>query len=166
MTEIWQIIVKTNTLNFILVLLLLGFLISKLNIKQKIENSRNDIKNYVEESVNEKQKSHEALKNIENKIKNLPAEIEDIKKSTENSVKSIEEKINNELISQKQDLENNAARLLNLETRKFKENLTNLLSEKSIEIAKENALSQLNTDTSLHGKYIDSAIEEIDRIEL
>ena len=166
MAEIWQIIIKTNTLNFILVLLLLIFLISKLNIKQKIENARNDIKNYVEESENEKQKAKEALQNIENQIKNLPAELDDIKKSTANSVKSIEEKIKNDLVSQKQDIENNAARLFNLETRKFKENLKNLLSLKSIEIAQNNALKQLSADKNLHSKYIDSAIAEIDRIEL
>ena len=50
--------------------------------------------------------------------------------------------------------------------KKFKQKLTSVLSEKSVEIAKENAVNQLRENTELHNKYIDNAIEELDRISL
>ena len=96
----------------------------------------------------------------------MPSQIKDIEISTENSVKSIGEKIKADIQEQKQDISNNAERIFNLEMKKFKQKLTSALSEKSIEIARENAVKQLNENNEMHNKYIDSAIDELDGISL
>lgn len=166
MSDILQLLIQSNTLNFLIVLCLIIFLVVKLNIKDKIENLRNEIKNYVDASTNEKEQSDKNLEIIKKKVDKLPLVIEKIQKSTENSVKNLGEKIKNEIEEQKKDIENNAERIFNLETKKFKEKLTALLSEKSVEIARENALTQLSQNNDLHNKYIDNAIEELDRITL
>lgn len=166
MSDILQLLIQTNTLNFLIVLFLIIFLVIKLNLKDKIEVLRSEIKDYVDASVNEKEQSDKDLEIIKKKVDKLPLVIEKIQKSTENSVKNLGEKIKNEIEEQKKDIENNAERIFNLETKKFKEKLTSLLSEKSVEIARENALNQLNQNNDLHNKYIDNAIDEIDRITL
>ena len=53
-----------------------------------------------------------------------------------------------------------------VETKKFKTELSNILSEHSIRIARENAVKQLEENPNLHDKYIEDAIGEIDRITL
>lgn len=166
MSDILQLLIQSNTLNFLIVLFLIIFLVVKLNLKQKIETLRIEIKDYVDASVNEKEQSDKNLEIIKKKVDKLPLVIEKIQKSTENSVKNLGEKIKNEIEEQKKDIENNAERIFNLETKKFKEKLTSLLSEKSVEIARENALNQLAQNNDLHNKYIDNAIDELDRITL
>ncbi len=166
MSDILQLLIQSNTLNFLIVLFLIIFLVVKLNLKQKIETLRGEIKDYVDASTNEKEQSDKDLEIIKKKVDKLPLVIEKIQKSTENSVKNLGEKIKNEIEEQKKDIENNAERIFNLETKKFKEKLTSLLSEKSVEIAKENALNQLAQNNDLHNKYIDNAIDELDRITL
>lgn len=166
MSNIWQLLIHSNTLNFIIVLAILILLVVKLNLKDKIEFLKEEIKNYVESSYEEKAKAEQSLTLIKEKIEELPKEIENINESAENSVKSIGEKIQSEIVDKKQDIANNAERIFNLETKKFKQKLTAILSEKSVEIARENALNQLNENKDLHNKYIDTAIEELDRISL
>ena len=166
MSEIVHLLVHSNTLNFLIVLSIIVILVVKLNLKDKIEVLREEIKSYVDASADEKNIAEQNLSIIKEKIQKLPLQIEDIQKSTENSVKSIGEKIKSDIQEQKQDISNNAERILNLEMKKFKQKLTSVLSEKSVEIAKENAINQLKENNELHNKYIDNAIEELDRISL
>ena len=166
MSDIFNLLIHSNTLNFLIVLAILVFIVVKLNLKEKIEVLRDEIKTYVETSVNEKNVAEQNLSLIKEKIQRLPEEIEDIQKSTENSVKSIGEKIRADIEEQKQDISNSAERIFNLETKKFKQKLTSVLSEKSVEIARDNAISQLKENKELHSKYIDNAIDELDRIVL
>ena len=106
------------------------------------------------------------LDEIKEKIKHLPEEIADIKQSAENNIRGIEKRINEEIEEKKKDIENNAKRILGLETKKFKSRLSAVLSQASIDLAKNNALEQLNNNRELHDKYINDAIDEIDRIGL
>ena len=129
-------------------------------MKDKIEVLREEIKSYVDASADEKNIAEQNLSIIKEKIQKLPLQIEDIQKSTENSVKSIGEKIKADIQEQKQDISNNAERILNLEMKKFKQKLTSVLSEKSVEIAKENAINQLNENNELHLKSLIGLVYE------
>ncbi len=166
MLNIIQILIQSNTVNFLIVLFIVLFLIKKLNVGQKVENLRDEITNYVEVSEKEKTQSEHELSKINDKIAKLPALIERLKRSTERNVKNIEENVYADIEERKQDISKNAQRLFNLETKKFKTGLSNLLSEKSVEIARENAINQLKENPDLHNKYIDTAIEELDGLTL
>ncbi len=166
MNEFFDIIIKSNTLNFILVVVLVSVLFTVLKFKDKISKLRNEIKDYVENSVQEKETAQENLEKSKSKVEKLPLIIERIEKSAAHNVKNIEERIQHEIEEQKSDIDNNAKRLFNLESKKFNSKLIYLLSEKSIEIAEKNAISQLENNKELHNLYIDSAIEEIDKVNL
>ena len=71
-----------------------------------------------------------------------------------------------EIEQKKKDIEVNGKRILNLETKKFQQKLTGIISEVSVKLAKENAEKQLNDNRNLHNKYIDKAIDGIDGINL
>ncbi len=166
MTDIWQLIIHSNIINFLLVLALIIFLIIKLNFKDKIEEKRNEIKSYVDAAKNEKLSAEENLEKIKGKIIKLPALIERIEKSANHNIENIEERIKQETEDQKEVIKSNSARLLKLETKKFNQKLIGILSEECVEIARKNALKLLNGNRELHDFYIDKAIEEIDRINL
>lgn len=166
MSEFFNILIQSNTLNFLIVVCLIVFLFLKLKINAKLQIMADEIKNYVNSAENEKLDAQKKLDIINSKVQKLPDVIERIKKSTENSVKNYEKKILADINEEKQDVENNIKRLFNLETRKFKNKLTCLLSEKSVELAKENAIKQLENNVELHNKYIENAIKELDGIKL
>jgi F0F1-type ATP synthase membrane subunit b/b' len=164
MSDIIQIFIQSNTLNFLIVLFILVFLVKKLKVSEKIEKLSNEIKSYVESSETEKQQAQAELGRIKDKISKLPALSERIKKSTQRNINNIAENAKKHTEIQKQDITNNAQRLFKLETRLFKSKLTNLLSEASIQLAKENAIKQLEENPELHNRYIEKAIEELDGI--
>ncbi|MCD7879600.1 MAG: hypothetical protein LUG16_06690 [Candidatus Gastranaerophilales bacterium] len=166
MTDFLKILIHSNTLNFLIVLELIDFLYVKFNVNEKIQNLQAEIKNYVEESENEKLQAENDLKDIETALSVLPDKVVRIKNSAQRSIKSISEKISNDTENKKQDIANSAKRLFELETKKFKSKLVNLVAEKSVETSINNAKQALESDSSLHGKYIEDAIAEIDRINL
>ncbi len=166
MTEFINILIQSNTLNFLITTGLIIFLLSKLNIREKLQSIADEIKSYVETAENEKNDAQKKLDIINGKIQKLPDVIERIKKSTENSVKNYENKIHKDIEEEKKDISHNAERIFKLETKNFKNKLTDLLSEKSVEAARENAVKQLKGNRELHNHYIDIAIDELDRINL
>lgn len=166
MIDIIKIIIESNTLNFIIVFLILSIIVYKLNIGKKIDIMKTEIKNYVDESTNEKETAEKELEKINNTVKKLPDEINKIKNSAKNSVESFSKKIEAEIKEKMLDIDNNANRIMNYETKKFKSKLSGILSEASITLAQDNAINQLENTPELHNKYIYEAIDEIDRINL
>ncbi len=164
--DIINLIIKTNTLNFLIVLAVIIFLILKLNLGQKLDNLKSEITNYVNVSEDEKKQAEMALSEINAKITHLPDEISKIDKSAKNSVLSLEKKMERTLKEQVQDIDNNSNRIMKLETKKFKQNLAFKLSEVSVNLAKDNAVRQLNNNRELHDKYIYEAIAQIDGADL
>ena len=127
---------------------------------------REQIKNYVEDSSNELNLAEKELNAVSEKLKNLPNETSEINISAKNNIENVTQRIEEEIQDKMHDIDNNAKRILNLEIKQFKSKLTGILTEKSIELAKENAMEQLKTNPQLHKNYIDEAINEIDRINL
>ena len=166
MSDFVDILLKSNTLNFIIVAAVIVFAAIKLNIKEKLENIKNEIKDYVDTSTNEKELAEKELIKAKASVDKLPSDIREIKNDTEKSVKNLELKVQDEIADRKKDIDNNAKRLLNLETKKFQSKLINILSIKSIELAKNNAIEQLKGNNELHNFYINEAIEELDKINL
>lgn len=166
MTDLLEKIAESNIINFIIVLALLIWLFSKINLKAKTAELSLQIKNYVKESETEKESSLEKLKEIKTEIVNLPENIKDIELSTEKNLQGINKRISKEIEEKKSDLQNNEKRILRLERKKFKEKLTTILTETSIDLAKKNAIEQLENNRELHDKYIYEAINEIDGVNL
>ena len=166
MNSIIHTLIQTNTINFIVVLAVLIFILSKLNVGTKINKIKEEIKEYVENSVAEKTIAEKELEAVEEKIKQLPKETKLIETSAENNIKGLEQKIKKEIEDKKNDIKTSADRILNLEIKQFKSKLTSILSEKSVILAKDNAIEQLKNNSELHNKYINEAIEEIGRISL
>ncbi len=164
--DILNTLLQSNTFNFLIVLGVILFLLKKINIKAKINDMREQIKNYVEDSSNELNLAEKELNAVSEKLKNLPNETSEINISAKNNIENVTQRIEEEIQDKMHDIDNNAKRILNLEIKQFKSKLTGILTEKSIELAKENAMEQLKTNPQLHKNYIDEAINEIDRINL
>ena len=162
----WNLILESNLINFIVVFVIMAFIIKKINVGDKIENVRKTIKSYVDESSNEKAAAEKELSQIQAKIEHLQDDIKDIEATAQNNIKGFENKIQEEIYEKKKDIDKNAERILNLETKNFKDKLSSVLSEASINLARKNAIEQLKNNRELHNKYINEALEGIDKINL
>jgi|GEM_PF-6885205 len=166
MSEFLDALLKSNIINFVITALLIAGVLYKLDITGKLKKNADEIKDYTLAAGNEKADAQKKLDIINGKVQKLPELIDRIKKSTENSVKNYEKKVQEDIEETKLDMSKNSQRILNLETNKFKNELIQLLSEKSVETARKNAIERLNENKELHNIYIDKAIEELDRINL
>ena len=158
--------VQSNTLNFLIVVAIIVIFTVKFNVSKRLQTKADDITNYVKTAENEKNEAQKKLDIINSKVQKLPDVIERIKKSTENNIKNYEKKIQRDIENEKIDISKNAQRIFDLETKKFKNKLTSLLSEESVEAARKNAIEQLKGNRHLHNHYIDAAIDELDRINI
>lgn len=166
MTDLLELIAKSNIINFLIVLAFLVWLFSKINLKAKTTELSLQIKNYVKEAETEKENSLQKLNTIEAEIVKLPQNIKDIELSAEKNLQGINKRISKEIDEKKSDLLNNEKRILGLERKKFNEKLTTVLTETSIDLARKNAIEQLENNRELHDKYIYEAINEIDGVNL
>lgn len=166
MTDIFNTLLTSNTLNFLVVAAIIIYLCFKLNVVKSIENLRSDIKSFVDESDKEKNDAENSLSAAEKNVEKLPSDIDAIKSDTQRSVINLSEKYSTDTEKQKFDIYNNSQRILNLEIKDFKKKLSDLVSLKSVEKARQNAINQLKHNKELHDLYIQNAIKEIEGADL
>ena len=90
MAEIWQIIVQSNTLNFLIVLAVVLFIVFKLDVKSKLEAIKDEIKTYVDTSSQEKEAAEKDLDEIKEKCS---PEIIQAKEQAMSAIKGSKEKV-------------------------------------------------------------------------
>lgn len=166
MNNFLETFIQSNTLNFLLVLLFLIWIALKLNIGEKLEHTKNQIKSFVGEAENAKSEAEKRMTDINEKVKRLPSEIQEIERITKVNIESLAKKNTDDINEQIQNIDNNVKRIMDLETKKFKSKLTSIISEASVNIAKENAIRQMQNNRAIHDKYIYDAIDEIDGMNL
>lgn len=159
-------ILQSNVINFILMLIILGFLCKKLNVAQKIEDLRLGIEKKVTASDDEKAQSETELNNIEKSLETLDTELENILKKADETVVGIQEIAKKEVEKSIQKAEDNSQRILNLEEKKIRQNLSDEFGIEALEKAKNNLVTNLENNDGLHQKFIDESIAELDRLEI
>ena len=93
MAHLWNLIVESNTLNFIVLAIILLFAFKKINLPEMISKLQQNIENAVNESNLAKTKSQEALKIAEEKMKNVDKEVENIIEDTQKTAQIVSKNI-------------------------------------------------------------------------
>ncbi len=159
-------ILHSNLLNFILMLVILAWIIKKAKIADSIEEGRKLTENKVSNSINEKDNSYKELRDAQLAVDNLEQEVEKVFDSAKNNLKTIEEKIESDAKKQVLTIESNIDRIVISEVNKTKLNLSKGVSNASVKLAQANIEKILESDESLHKKFILDSINEIDKVEL
>ncbi|MDD3436513.1 MAG: ATP synthase F0 subunit B [Candidatus Gastranaerophilales bacterium] len=165
-SQIWNIIVKSNTFNFIIFVLILVWIFKKINVnaiitslQQKIIKILDEVKKNHEDAKNELLSAEKAVENLGEELKVI---VEDATKSAE----VISQKILSEAQKQIESIENNATKVIEAEEKLLISKLTESTSLASVETAKKHIKSTLEQTPTLHEKYINESIEELDRLNL
>lgn len=164
MKELFSTLLYSNTLNFLLMVVLFAVVLWKIDVKKAFVTMREEIKKVVEKSENEKKLALTELEHTKEDLQKLPQELEkiidDAKKSAVNIAKDLETKGNDEI----KKLEHQAEKAFKFEEKKFYELLASMTSNAAVDLARENVISELSQKSELHNKFIDDALNELDRV--
>jgi F0F1-type ATP synthase membrane subunit b/b' len=162
-SHIWNIIVESNTFNFIIFALLIALILKKVNIAGAISALQQKIVKIIDDVKKERDDAHSELLQAEKAVENLSEELKEIVDDAQRSAKVLGERILTEAQKQIEDIEKNATKVIDAEEKLLISNLAKQTSQLSVATAKAHITSVLEQTPTLHEKYIDESIDELDR---
>ena len=166
MTEFWNLIVESNTFNFAILVIILAIVFTKIDLAGIIEKIKNDISTAIENAQQEKETAAKELQSAQKTAANTDNEIAEQLKNAQENAKNLTRGIIKNTETQVENIKTNVMRSIMAEEKKLSNELTRQTLQSSIEQAKQNIIQKLNENSSLHEKFIEDSINEIDGVEL
>lgn len=163
-SNIWNTIVYSNTFNFIVFVLILAWVFKKIDIKGIISSLQAKIIKIIEDAKREHEEATNKLQNAERSVENLPQVLDGILTDAKVSAEVIGDKIMAEAKKQLESIESNATKVIAAEEKMLISKLTKSTSQASVKVAESHIKDVLQQTPSLHEKYINESIEELDRL--
>lgn len=165
-TNIWNTLVQSNTFNFIVMVLILGYIFKKINFISILDNVKDNIVSVIEKSKEEKLKAAKELELANELVKNLDNEINEQLNEAQEQAKALSKNIDEETEAKVNNIRKNIERATVTEEKTISARLLNKTAIKALESAKNKISEILKTSPELHDKYIQESIYELDRIEI
>ncbi len=161
--SLFESILRTNIINFIIVVSTLVWIFKKANLGALIQKLADDIRLSVEKSSADAQSAISQYKTTKKSVKDTPKLQEEIISQAKNSAQNIKEKIEQKTLLEKNELKKNVEKILLSQEEKFKKLTISEIYNASIDMAKEEIQKRLDEKT--HQRIIQKSIEELDEIE-
>lgn len=163
-SHIWNIVVESNLFNFIIFVLIFAWIFHKIKVKEIIHNIQQKIIKLIEDVKKNKEDAYNELIQAEKAIENLDEELKAIVDDAKKSANVISEKILTEANKQIEDIESNATKIIDAEEKMLIAKLTKSTSHSSVKAAEDHIKNVLVQTPTLHEKYINESIDELDRL--
>ena len=164
--NIWNKILTSNLFNFVLMLVLLGWIIDKLDLAQKLEDGRKSIEDKILNAKLNKENAAKVLFETQEKGAEVDKEVfETIEKAEKNAV-LVGEKIVEDAKKQSAEYSKNLKAAIDSNIEKLKLNLTAKTAQQAIEMAKNHIEKQLDGNKELHIRYINESIDALNGVKL
>lgn len=164
MAEFWEIIVKTNTFNFVILVIIFAVVCVKFNIPKVLENIKNDIATAINNAEQKKIVAEKELKKASKLVKNTDNEVQEKLKIAKKNAKTLVNDINKTTTQQIEHIQNNINRVIESEEKKATSELSSNTINSAIELAKNTIIENLKIDKTLHTKLIEKSIKELREI--
>ncbi len=161
--EIWNLIVKTNTFNFIIFVALFAIIIKYAKVGNMITSMQAKVKQFIDDSVNAKEKSKKELQIAEQKVQNVTSEIKKIHDNADLNAMRLERKILADAHIQSESILQNADKVNEANGKKIISELSQEAALVSVELAKRHIISVLKKKPQYHAKFVSDSINELDR---
>jgi len=163
---IWNKILTSNLFNFVLMLVLLGWLIDKLKLADTLEAGRKKIEDKILNAKKEKEDALQLLYETQDAGVNVEQEaLEIIEKSAKNAV-LVGEKLVEDAEKLAETFSVSTQKAIDTNTEKLRLNLTNETANTVINLAKNHIEKLLKEDRNMHIKYINESIDKLNGINL
>lgn len=157
----WHNIIHSNTLNFLFLLIVLGWICLP-KIRDFAYDKTKDTTDTINNSIETRKEALRNLDDAKSEYARVPQEAKTLKQTAENTLKSLEQKASEDTEKAKLTITNNSEKAINNEASKLISELTKETAEKSISIALTDIQSKLQNDPSLHDKLIENSIDTLD----
>lgn len=164
--EIWDIIVRSNTFNFVLLVAIFWFLFKKINVSNFIGKLQQDIINAIENVKKSKELAGEKLSKAKDSVKNLESDIKAQMDLADNTAKTISDNILEDTEKRIEIIHSSVDKTIATEEKSLSAKLTEKAAAAAVAIAKNHIINTLKNRPDLHDKYIGESIQELDRINL
>lgn len=164
--EIWDLIVRSNTFNFVLLVVIFCFVFEKIKITNIIDNLRQRIVDSIENAKNNKNLADTKLSKAKESVKNLDEDINSQLTQAKTTADSIAETVNKNTEKQIELINENVNKTITTEEKTISAKLTEKAASAAIAVAQFHILNTLKNRPDLQNKYIAESIQELDRIQL
>ena len=164
--NIWNLIVHSNTFNFLIFVSILAYICKKIDVSAMIAGLQKKIKKMIEDSKEAKAKAESNLSDAEEKVKNVKEEVETILKDADTTATKLSEKIAEDTQKQIENIKQNAEKVVEAEEKVLYTKLVKKTSIASLKTAETYIKNTLQNNETLHDKYINESIDELDGLNL
>ena len=164
--SILKYILQSNLINFILMLIILCWIVKKVNMGKSFDNSIASVESGIKKSDNEKLESQEKLKSAQTLIDNLPNDVAELKKSSKDKSEIFKAEIDSNAQKSILSFEKNIESILEVEEKKISNVLTDKTTTASVELAKAHIMKLLQENPELHNKFISDSLDELGKVKL
>lgn len=164
--NVWNVILESNTFNFIVLAIIIIYLMKKLKAGAALENLKNAIIKRIDDSKAEKEKALSELKTAEKAVENLDNEIKERYNLAEQNADGVIQQTVMNAENQVSHILQNAENAIENEEKQISAQILKSTAEKALSTAKDIIAARLKDHPELHEKYINEAIEDIDRVKL
>lgn len=164
MAEFWDIIVKTNTFNFAILVIIFAVIFVKLNVPQILENIKNDIASTINNARAEKDLAEKELRKTTKLVKNTDKEVEEKLSIAKTNAKTLTNDINKNTKNQILHIESNITKVIDSEEKKVNSELSSKTVNSAIDLAQKTIIENLKKDKKLHLKLLDKSLDELRNI--
>lgn len=162
----FKYLATSNTINFILMLVILGWIIKKANLKASMDNSVSNVALEIKKSDDEKQSSQNVLISAKSDIEKLPSEVASLEKEAENKAEILKQQVEDSCSKVVEKIEDSVETAIDIEEKKISNSVTGKTVKASIELAKDNVSKLLKSNPDLHKKFIDESLAEFEKVSL
>lgn len=161
--EIWNLIVKTNTFNFIIFVALFAIIIKYAKVGNMISSMQAKVKQFIDDSIIAKENSEKELKLAETKVEKVESEIKEIHDNADLNAMRLGRKILADANIQSESILQNADKINDANGKKIISELSQEAALISVELAKRHIISVLKKKPQYHAKFVSDSINELDR---
>lgn len=163
--QIWELIVKSNTFNFLILFFMFIFAYKFFNVSKIIEDAKAKIKEEIDKSDNLKEESIQKLDEAKTFVSNVEAEVKEIMGNGEKNIELMKEKINQDCLKEIENIKENSDKILKSTQKEIVSNLSQNAIIASFEVVKNHLIKTLKQKPEYHQKFINESIKEIDRLK-
>ena len=165
-SEIFNLILKSNTFNFVIFLLIIIIIAKLVDVEKILSNMKNKVIDSIETSNNTKLEALKSLDDANIEYAKIPNKLQEITTNADNKLKSLAQGVKNDTEEKIHSMRINAQNIVEAESKQLKTNLISKLGIKAVETAQEYIVAELKYNPKLHEKFINEAINELDEVVL
>lgn len=164
--EFWNIIVQSNTFNFLIFIGLFAILFKKINFGEMMDNLQAKVMSLINEAKKAKDDSIIELKKTQEVSSKVPFEVKDILDNAEVTADRLGKRILEEAEKQVNSIYKNTDSVVESEGQRIISSLSKKTALASLEVAKNHIKKTLQERPQYHAKFIEDSINELDGFNL